>query len=229
MIQEQKLFDKSALVNLARDGHRYIQKEEFDGQYAVDPQHRCARHDRHQIPPGFRNVGQALTTERRSRDLQYLRSRSVLGQNLANRRSKRGLEGNVSLFSLAPNNDNTHTTMREEQPEFYDSFEEVPRLHSNNSLDNLDFSEAPSRETLSRLEKSNQKKQIEDASVAKLIGKGFFKEKKPYQDLSHVKNFQRIFKQMNSTARKRQRAANSPYYQMKLPQATHDGMLAYEI
>lgn len=47
---------------------------------------------------------------------------------------------------------------------------------------------------VSTLEKSNQKKQIEDASVAKMLGKGFFKEKKPYQDLSHVKNFQRIFK-----------------------------------
>lgn len=115
---------------------------------------------------------------------------------MVNRRSKRGLERNVSLFSLAPNNDITHTSIRDEQPEFYESFEDVGRLHSNNSLDNLDFSlrEAPSRAMVSTLEKSNQKKQIEDASVAKMLGKGFFKEKKPYQDLSHVKNFQRIFK-----------------------------------
>ena len=127
-------------MNLTRDGHRYIQKEERD-QYSIDPEHRCSRHDRHQIPPGYRNVGQTFNTVKiMPNNLQYLRSRSVLGQNM-NRRSKRGLERNVSLFSLAANNDPTHTSMREEQPEFYESFEDVPKLNSqSNSLDNLDFS-----------------------------------------------------------------------------------------
>jgi hypothetical protein len=44
------------MQHFVRDGKNYIQKAERENEHSIDPAHRCDRHDRHSILPGFRNI-----------------------------------------------------------------------------------------------------------------------------------------------------------------------------
>ena len=55
LVEKQGIHSKKHIQNFTRDGKKYITKAVRDNEeYSIDPAHRCERHDRHKIMPGYR-------------------------------------------------------------------------------------------------------------------------------------------------------------------------------
>lgn len=56
LIEMQGIHSKKHIQHFTRDGKKFITKAARDNEYSIDPAHRCERHDRHKIAPGYRNI-----------------------------------------------------------------------------------------------------------------------------------------------------------------------------